>query len=261
MNRNQIKEWLLDGDISIHYQVYRDLLGQDNQQLRSEIHKRGWTSLLLKVQNSDGHWGNGYYQPKWTSTHYTLLQLRNLWVQPEIPEIQNTIQKILVEEKGKDGGFNCQSNRKGAVHSSLHSTISVLEGMREYYRSGYKYRIDEVLNSEKEGQEFILQHRLYKSDKTGKVIKDSFLRFPYPHYWYYDILRALDYFRYADVSLDTRMTAALNLLLAKRKKKGYWVLNARYPGREHFSMETPGKPSRWNTLRALRVLEAYELIT
>lgn len=83
---------------------------------------------------------------------------------------------FILSQKLADGGFNCQLNRKGAVHSSLHSTISVLEGMREYYRNNYKYRIDEILNSEKEGQEFILLHRLYKSDKTGKVIKDSFFK-------------------------------------------------------------------------------------
>jgi hypothetical protein len=308
MSDNKIISWLLDGDISIQYQVYRDIFKEDKEELRKEIHKNGWASLFLQAQNTNGHWGIGYYQPKWTSTHYSLLQLRNLWIQPEISRIQTVIGKILNEEKGRDGGinpsggntnsdvcingmflnyasyfraepeklesiidyifsqtlpdggYNCQYNRKGAVHSSLHSTISVLEGLREYYRNGYKYRIDEVAKAEQDGQEFILQHRLFKSDKTGKVIKDSFLRFPYPHHWYYDILRALDYFRHAEAGWDNRMNDAMDVLLNKRKKEGYWVLNAKYPGREHFSMETAGKPSRWNTLRALRVLAAYELI-
>lgn len=305
MNNDELFKWLLEGDISIRYQVYRDLMKDDKPDLRNKIHLYGWGANFLKEQNSDGHWGRGYYQPKWISTHYTLLNLRNLWVRPDIPQIQTIIQKVLMEEKAKDGGikpvgnngksdvcvngmalnflsyfgsacnhlvsvvdfilsqkladggYNCQYNRIGAVHSSLHSTISVLEGMREYINKGYEYRKDDILKAEEEGQEFILQHKFFKSDKTGKVIKESFLRFPYPHHWYYNILRALDYFRYAEARWDERMKDALAILLKKRKQDGYWVLNAKHKGQEYFSMESAGEPSRWNTLRALRVLEAY----
>lgn len=87
-----------------------------------------------------------------------------------------------------DGGFNCQSPRKGADHSSLHTTLSVIEGLHEFRKNGYKYRSSEIMEIESQCIEFILQHRLYKSDKTGKVINPNFTRMPYPTRWKYDIL-------------------------------------------------------------------------
>lgn len=305
MDDDRIIDWLLEGDVSIQYQVHRDLLGQEKPSLRKRIEQEGWGKQILAQRNKDGHWGRGYYQPKWTSTHYTLLELKNLGISPDCRSARQTIQMVLATEKGadgginpagtisvsdvcingmalnfmsyfhadeqllesvvdfllsqrmKDGGFNCHSNRKGAVHSSLHTTLSVLEGVLEYRNNGYTYRLQELIAAEKTSQEFILQHRLFKSDKTGEVIDKKMLSFPYPGRWRYDILRALDYFSAAGVPYDTRMDDAMQVLLEKRNKEGAWNLNAHQPGEVHVHMEQAGKPSRWNTLRALRVLKHF----
>lgn len=307
-NPDEITGWLLEGDPSIKYQVHRDLLGSDRETVekcREEIETTGWGARILAQQNEDGHWGKGFYQPKWTSTHYTLLDLKNLGVSPDNSQVNRAISKILAEEKGsdggvnpaktvensdvcvngmflnyasyfgaeeaelksivdfiisqrmEDGGFNCESNTSGATHSSLHTTISILEGIGEYYVNRYSYRINELIESEATSQEFILQHELYKSDHTGETIDPKFLMLSFPSRWRYDILRALDYFRFAKVDYDERIEPAVEVLLKKQRKDGRWPLQARHPGKTHFEMEKPGKPSRWNTLRALRVLSYF----
>jgi hypothetical protein len=156
-----------------------------------------------------------------------------------------------------DGGFNCESNRRGAVHSSLHSTISVLEGLNEYKKQGYNYRLTEINRIIPMAQEFILMHRLYKSDHTGEIIDKKMLMLSYPWRWRYNILRCLDYFRSADVSYDPRMADALDVVMKKRRRDGRWPVQAQHPGKTHFNMEETGQPSRWNTLIALRVLRHF----
>ena len=298
--------WLLEGDAAIQFQVQRDLFGELNLDLQRRIKTEGWGRAFLEKRNPNGGWGQGYYQPKWISTHYTLLDLKNLQIEPEVPEICQTIEQVLQTEKGPDGGilpigstrrsdvcvngmflnfacyfgaaeadlqsivdfllkqrvadggFNCQSNRQGCVHSSLHSTISVLEGILEYQQNGYTYRLPELLAAAATSQEFILQHRLFKSDKTGAVIDHKMTMLSWPSRWKYDILRALDYFQKANLPYDPRMDDALHQLRSKRKADGKWPLQAKHPGQVHFEMENPGQPSRWNTLRALRVLRAYK---
>jgi hypothetical protein len=111
--------------------------------------------------------------------------------------------------------------------------------------------------AELSSREFILIHRLFRSHKTGRVITPAFLKLSYPCRWHYDILRALDYFQQAGAKYDTRMEDALMILLKKRNRNGMWILPAKYPGKTHFDMETTGQPSRWNTLRALRVLKHF----
>lgn len=309
MTNNQILSWLLDGDVSIQYQVHRDLLGEERPDLRKRIGKEGWGQLFLSKQQPDGYWGRSFYQPKWISTHYTLLDLRNLELPPGNPRVDKAIQLALDQEKGadggikvhaatsvitqsdvcvngmflnyachfkadekkmesvvnfvlsqkmKDGGFNCRFNRSGARHSSLHSTLSVAEGIRSYYLNGCQYRLSELLEAEKSSLEFILLHQFYISDRTGEIIKKDFLRLTYPGRWKYDILRALDYFQWAGVEYDPRMEAAIRVLLKKRRKDGRWNVQAKYSGLTHFDMEQAGQPSRWNTLRALRVLKHFK---
>ena len=166
---------------------------------------------------------------------------------------------FLTTQHMTDGGFNCQLNRQGATHSSLHSTISVLEGFQEYRANGYSYRLAEVEAMAAAGREFILLHRLYRSDRTGEIIHPQFLRLPYPSRWKYDILRALVYFQMAGIPYDARMQDALDLLCQKRKKDGTWTVQAKHPGQTHFDMEKAGQSSRWNTLRALRVLRHFRI--
>ena len=306
MNEDRIIYWLLSGDVSIQYQVHRDLLNADKRQLRNQIAKSGWGARFLRKRNKEGYWGRGFYQPKWTSTHYTILDLKNLGITPNNKDIKQSLALILNIQKaadggiypigktqssdvcingmflnyacyfrmneGKltsivdfllnehmdDGGFNCYSNRKrGAVHSSMHSTISVLEGISEYEQNGYKYRVNELQEAKAEAIEFLLHHKLFRSHRSGSIIDKKMLMLSYPSRWRYDIIRALDYFRIAAVEYDTRMDGAIDVLMSKRDKDNKWPLQARHPGQTHFDMEKTGKPSRWNTLRAVRVLKHY----
>ncbi|MBZ0198915.1 MAG: hypothetical protein K8H86_03540 [Ignavibacteriaceae bacterium] len=111
-----------------------------------------------------------------------------------------------------------------------------------------------------EAGEFILLHKLFKSDKTNNIIKSQFLRLSYPSRWYYDVLRSLDYFRNSKFNYDERMSDAVDIVLKKRGKNKRWNLQSNHKGQTHFEMEKVGAPSRWNTLRALRVLKYFEVI-
>ena len=307
INRVQIIDWLLQGDVAIQYQVHRDLFCTERKDLRERIGHEGWGARFLATRKQDGHWGIKFYQPKWTSTHYTLLDLRNLCIVPDNPFIKASIEIILQNEIAKDGGilpigkprlsdlcingmflnyasyfktyeknlkavvdciltqimpdggFNCQLNRSGAKHSSLHTTLSVLEGLTEYKRNGYTYRLNKIEKAIQASHEFVLLHRLYLSDRTGKIINKDFLKLSYPRRWRYDILSALDYFQYAKAPWDIRMRPAVDMLLQKRNKTGTWNVQAKHPGQTHFDMEKAGQPSRWNTLRAMRVLKYFNL--
>lgn len=302
---SEIIDWLLQGDVSIQYQVHRDLLRDSRPDMQARITREGWGAKFIDSRHPDGHWGKGFYSPKWTSTHYTVLDLKILQAAPAHTAIGESIAQIARSHKadegginpGKtikesdvcingmflsyachfgidetelisivdfvldqcmsDGGFNCRKNRSGAKHSSMHSTISVLEGIHEYIRNGYTYRIENLGSAAASGREFLLIHQLYKSDRTGEVIHKDFTRLSFPGRWKYDILRALDYYRDAGIPWDDRMKSARNVLLGKRRSDGRWPLQARIPGTIHFEMEKPGQPSRWNTLRALRVLQVY----
>lgn len=159
----------------------------------------------------------------------------------------------LLEQQMADGGWNCRSY-EGDTHSSFHTTISVLEGLREYERSQPQSR-EAVRRAQARGREFLLQHRLFKSHRTGEVVDARMTRFSFPPRWYYDVLRALDYFQDCQAGWDARLEDALELLITKRKTDGRWVLQNRHSGRTFFEMEQTGEPSRWNTLRALRVLK------
>lgn len=300
-----LMKWLMEGDVSVQYRVKKELLGEEDFELKNSISEEGYGKRFLDKKNDNGHWGREYYQPKWINSHYTLLDLKYLGISSN-ESIDETLNLILENNKSSDGGinpskgidesdvcingmclnymchfgveesklksivdcfisqqmadggFNCNYKRPGAVHSSLHSTISNLEGINSYYVHGYKYRIDKLMQIKEEAVEFILKHHLYKSDKTGEVIKKSFTMFSYPSRWKYDILRCLEYFVDANVKYDDRMKDAIDLLIHKRKKDGTWTVQAKHSGEVHFDMEATGKSSRWNTLRALKVLNYYQ---
>ena len=166
---------------------------------------------------------------------------------------------FILSEHMMDGGFNCRSNRSGAKHSSLHTTLSILEGIATYLQCGYTYQLNKLKKAQKKAEEFILLHRFYLSDRTGQIIQKDFLRFAFPRRWKYDVLSALDYFSLAKRGWDPRMQEAVDLLMEKRRADGRWNLNAKHPGQTHIEMERAGQPSRWNTLRALRVLRHFHL--
>jgi hypothetical protein len=162
----------------------------------------------------------------------------------------------LLREQMPDGGWNCLRHR-GAVHSSFHTTINVLEGLREYVLGGGN-RAGEFRRAEEGGREFFLEHRLYRSSSTGEIVRAEMTRFHFPPRWHHDVMRTLDYFRDADAPRDERLQDAIDLVRQRRRSDGRWRLAAGYRGAVFFEIERTGQPSRWNTLRALRILRWWE---
>jgi hypothetical protein len=297
--------WLLRQDVAVQFQVRRDLLGDCQDELQQRIDREGDGALLLAARGAQGHWGRGFYQPKWTSSHYSLLELKNMGLRRDHPMASETVALILREERGRDGGlnpsrtvktsdacingmalgyaayfrapeallastvdfllgqrvadggFNCELNRSGARHSSMHTTICVIEGITQYDQSGYQYRRAELLDARSTAVEFLLRHRLYRSERTGQPIDPEFTRLHHPPRWHFDVLRGLDALADAEVPQDPRMNDALDVLLRRRRPDGRWLANRPYPGATHVPPIPAGTPSPWITLMGLRVLKRY----
>jgi hypothetical protein len=170
-------------------------------------------------------------------------------------DVKGIVERLLGEQMS-DGGWNCEQEN-GSTRGSFHSTIDVLDGLLEYERA--TGGSPEVTAARLRGQEYLLERRLLRRLSTGEVIDPAFTQFSYPTYWHYDVLRGLDYLRVACAAPEVRMAEAIDLLKSKRDPDGRWALENPHPGRLHFAMdEGEGRPSRWNTLRAMRVLRWYE---
>jgi hypothetical protein len=162
----------------------------------------------------------------------------------------------LLGEQLADGGWNCEAET-GSVRSSFHTTICVLEGLLEHERA--TGGSTETLAARQRGEEYLLKRRLFRRLSTGDVVEPDWLRFSFPSWWYYDVLRALDYFRAAGEAPDPRLAKAVDLVRSKKQSDGRWLLENTHPGAVHFAMEDGNsEPSRWITLRALRVLNWYD---
>jgi hypothetical protein len=158
----------------------------------------------------------------------------------------------LLSEQLEDGGWNCEA--PPSKRSSFHSTICVLEGLLEYeLRWGETPASTQAL---RRGQEYLLERRLLRSKSSGEMIDRRWLRFSFPTLWHYDVLRGLDYLRDAGVDPEERMTEAIAVVEQRRHQNGRWPQNLLHPNRRlPFDLEPEvGRASRWNTLRALRVL-------
>ncbi len=168
----------------------------------------------------------------------------------------------LLAERMADRAWNCRRHRQPRPHhSSFHTTFNVLDGLREWLESTPEHGLRaRVLEAERQALEFVLQHRLFKSDKTGEIIHPNFTLLSYPHRWYYNVLRGLAYFARVSAPYDERLQDAIDLLKSRRRSDGTWPVQHKYPGRSFFDMEKVGGPSRWNTLRALRVLRWWECL-
>jgi hypothetical protein len=303
-------QWLLQGDPGIRWQVMRDLAKAPAMTVERERRKtarQGWGARLLAKQAADGRWAgepsrvSGLYVPKWTSTFYTMLLLRDLGLPATNPQVQKACGLLLdrglypdggigygfgsetcctgmllsmlayfeyddarldrlvdhlLTHQMSDGGWNCQWPQ-GATHSSVHTTISVLEGLRHYELHRDRKRAA-VRRAQRQGREFLLVHRLFRSHRTGKIIKPVFIRFSFPPRWHYDILRGLDYFQAVNAPRDDRLADAVDIVRKTQRPDGRWTLHNRYPGKTYFELERLAEPSRWNTLRALRVLQWWE---
>ena len=230
----------------------------------------------------------------WTGTHFSLQLLRDFGLDPASPEAvratslvrdnvrwgfdqpyfdgetepcingmvlavaayfgQQTDRVIdtLLDGQLADGGWNCHVEI-GSTVSSFHSTICVVEGLLAAEASGY--RTSEVVEARAAAEEYLLQRRLFLTRTSGEVIDPRFTMISYPVRWYYDVLRGLDHFRVAN-RFDERMAEAVDLLASKKDDDGRWALENRHQGATHFSIDgREGAPSRWNTLRAMRVLD------
>jgi hypothetical protein len=162
------------------------------------------------------------------------------------------VEWLLSEQMG-DGGWNCERVR-GSTRGSFHTTISAVEGLLEFEKSGWALSLgDAARQARGRAYDYLLDRRLMRSLRSGDIINQSWQRFSFPPRWWYDVLRALDHLRDAAVVVDDRWSEGLALLDSKRTADGRWRLQNHHAGREHFRMEDPGRPSRWNTLRALRV--------
>ncbi|MCP4305957.1 MAG: hypothetical protein GY788_13995 [bacterium] len=158
----------------------------------------------------------------------------------------------LLDNQLEDGGWNCENVRSGHKHSSFHTSIAVLEALAEIDRSNPG--LPEVTAAMNRGREFFLAHRLYKSHRDGSVANPVFTKLSFPPRWHYDILRGLDHFQAVTAPTDPRFGDAIAVLRDKKRSDGLWPVQHKHGGRVWFDMETGRKPSRWNTLRALRVL-------
>jgi len=161
----------------------------------------------------------------------------------------------LLGEQLPDGGWNCEVEN-GATVSSFGTTINVLEGLLDYERAaGGSARVGEA---RRRAEAYMLERRLFRRKSTGEVIDPTWLQFSFPTWWHYDVLRGLDYLRDARVELDERIAEAIAAVKVDRDADGRWPLQNVHEGEQHFQMEAgEGQPSRWNTLRAMRVLDWF----
>jgi hypothetical protein len=336
---DQVIRWLLDGDPAIRWQVLRDLVGAPESRVereRRKVAREGWGARLLAQQDPKGTWAGrkssdgGLYSPKWISTTYTMLLLRDFGLpatnrparracpilldqglqrdgginygwrgrsetcitgmvlsilsafEHDDDRLESIVDYLLAQQM-PDGGWNCRRDL-GATHASVHTTISVLEGLRHYERFRNSWRrlpaaaaksrrprdeakprrleaaatIAALRAAQRRGREFLLVHRLFRSHRTGEIIKPIFLRFSFPPRWHYDILRALDYFQSANAPRDPRLAEAIDIVRKAQDTDGRWPLQNVYKGQTYFPLERVGAASRWNTLRALRVLKWWK---
>lgn len=264
-------------------------------QERTRVATSGWGRTLLDHQDPEGTWARAIYSPKWISTTYSLLLLRWMGLAPTndrgrqgcacLWEAVDVVGGVSIKQASyppdicisamwltlsayfkyhddrlpavvewvlanqlDDGGWNCESVRTGSRHSSFHTSILVLEALAQVDDPAHE-------TAAARGREFFLDHRMYRSHHTGEVARPAFTRFSFPPRWHYDVLRGLDYFRSVNAGYDERLEDALTLVRSKQRRDGLWPVQNKHPGRVWFDMEVGREPSRWNTLRALRVLK------
>jgi hypothetical protein len=174
-----------------------------------------------------------------------------------------SLARRLLGEQLDDGGWNCEAPK--STCSSFHTTICVLEGLLEYERASGSAAesLAKIAAARRRGEEYLLKRALFRRLSTGAVANPEFLELAFPPRYHYDVLRALDYFRIAavhdSVQPDPRIGDAVHFLESRRQTDGRWLLDRAYDEALALPLgESVGEPSRWNTLRAMRVLRWYE---
>jgi hypothetical protein len=299
---SDVISWLLNSDPVVRFQTKRDLLDLPKSEWsidQKSAKTEGWVLQLMNLQDEDGMWSNGLYNPKFISTHYTLLLLRRFEITSndnirkgcehlsklkdickpdakakrqdpcitgmglsiiahfmENEELFEQILLYLADVQLSDGGWNCNYPREMTNHSSLNTTISVLEGLTYLKRNSSKFA-SWTSDLQQKANEFLLKHQLYKSHTTGEIISPKFADITFPPRWRYNILSALDYFQMNKTPYDERMEDALEIIRDK-EMKGRWNSGKQLAGKIFFPLNESRKPSPFNTLRALRVLKLYD---
>jgi hypothetical protein len=264
---------------------------------RARVATEGWGAQLLARQSTAGKWGGAKEDRGLLITFYSLVVLKDLGLDPASKQARRMIGRVeklrfewhdnrsffdgetepcingrilglgsyfkepngalakqLLGEQLEDGGWNCEAPKSQC--SSFHTTICVLEGLLDYERAAGRSAV--VTKARKRAENYLLVRRMFRSLRTGEIIKKRWLRFAYPPFWHYDILRGLDYFRNAGMKPDSRVAEAIETVIKRRHQNGRWPLNVLHPERIPLEMETEtGRASRWNTVRALRVLHWY----
>ena len=297
---DNIISWLLNGDISIQYMTHRDLLGSDEStlsRLQGRIPTEGFGARFLASRTDTGHWGMHWYQKKWTSTHYTLLDLKNLCVPESLAPCVEMVTRMFEECALEDGGLNltksdlpsdvavngmilnyagyfCGSDSRvsrladhllgcqladggfnwdrSSQEGEPHATICVLEGLAQFQRSGSSQRQGEVAEALEQGAAFLLSNHLFMHAKDRR-----FSLLSYPYRYRFDLLHALEFLTDLGIPLHPEMLPALEWLREKRKPDRLWYLEHVHQGNVHFEMEAVRQPSRFITLKALRILRIY----
>ncbi|WP_348787017.1 hypothetical protein [Leifsonia sp. NPDC080035] len=261
---------------------------------RALVETEGWGARLLGLQRGDGTWGHGVWtQRDWLGVDDAMLLLALLgaqgprtraavdrvvagvdwgadwWNHPffdgEVEPCINgrvlvagaafghpsaLIVERLIDEQQDDGGWNCYAQTR-ADPGSFHSTICALEGLTGYRDAGGPFAVADAIER---GHAYLLERGLLRRKRDGMVIDPSWTSAAFPPYWHYDVLRGLDHLRAAGVAPDDRLTEVLDAVEAARGEDGRWRMDRVHPGEVLVAMEEQGEPSRWNTLRALRVL-------
>ncbi len=295
-------QWLEKGDYTIKRMTSKYLL-KNEITYKNEGHIKRYLDLYNKKTRL---WGEGVYGPKWISTHYTMLELKDMEVDSGIEPYQNGL-GILIDElwreetqkepyenydmcilgmlvslcsygKSKekrvyemideilahqmaDGGWNCYWNykRRPSIRSSFHTTLTILEGLRDFNKLDQDYRKDEIKERAREAQTYLLSRELLYAKSSGELLSPAFKTAHYPPRWKYDYLRALEYFASIDYQYDSQMDRALCLIESAFDKYGYMLKGSQYAGKRHYQLEET-KGGRFNTLRALKVLKKYRPI-
>jgi hypothetical protein len=266
---------------------------------RSRVAAKGWGSKLLARQSPNGRWGGPKEDERLLITFYILVVLKDLGLDPASQQARKMTDRVdkrlifkwhgnrrffdgetepcingrilglgayfkepndalanqLLGEQLEDGGWNCEAPKSRV--SSFHTTICVLEGLLEYERAGRKSAA--ITKARQRGEKYLLDRRMFRSLRTGEAIDKRWLRFAFPTFWHYDVLRGLDYLRDAGLKPDDRsVREAIEIVIKRRHQNGRWPLNLRHPEYIPLKMETRvGSASHWNTLRSLRVLRWY----
>jgi hypothetical protein len=225
-------------------------LERDNQRARNSA------ELLLGGLQSDG--GIRFDTHENSEVCISAIVLANASYFRVNDKRRDAIFEYLIESQMNDKGWNCRW-KDGATHSSFHTTLLVLEALREFSRVK-KEQLSLINDLTAEGNEFLLAHSLFLSHNTGEVADNALLEMAYPEHWRYDVLSALDYFQSISHPYDIRFTAAIDLIKL-RENDGFWFLDKIYDGDEYFVFENPGEASRWITLKVARVLKWWTKVS